>query len=94
MHRAVPERPEAAPLALLRGPMRMICSVYAYAIIKGRFLVKKLGYSRRLCAFTAQMRPTRRADASRDAPKRLRTAHNGRQEPGWARKSDGKHVYS
>ena len=43
MHRAVPERPEASPLALLRVPMRMICSVYAYAIIKGRFLVKKLG---------------------------------------------------
>ena len=92
MHRAVPERPEAAPLALLRGPMRMICSMYAYAIIKGCFLVKKLGYSRRSCAFTAQMRPTTRRHGI--APKRLRTAHNGRQEPGWARKSDGKHVYS
>ena len=74
MHRAVPERPEAAPLALLRGPMRMICSVYAYAIIKGRFLVKKLGYSRRSCAFTAQMRPTtRRHGMRRNASERRTT---------------------
>ena len=74
MHRAVPERPEAAPLALLRGPMRMICSVYAYAIIKGCFLVKKLGYSRRSCAFTAQMRPTtRRHGMRRNASERRTT---------------------
>ena len=72
--------------------MRMIHSVHACIVVRGRFYIEHVAYNRRLCAFTAQKSDSRTFTA--DERQRLRTAPTERQQLGQVCKSDGKHVYT
>jgi len=72
--------------------MRMIHSVHACIVVRGRFYIEHVAYNRRLCAFTAQTSDSRTFHT--DERQRLRTAPTERQQLGQVCKSDGKHVYT